>query len=137
MRFQKTTEHAIRVMVFLANHLNERYSVNRLHQVLEIPYKYLGRLMHRLSNAGLVDVTQGKKGGYRILRDLSEIHLHEIVDVVEGLEDYHRCVLGFPECSSENPCPLHHMWMERQESIKDMVYKTTLADLKGNGSTRY
>jgi len=137
MRFQKTTEHAIRVMVFLANHLNERYSVNRLHQVLEIPYKYLGRLMHRLSNAGLVDVTQGKKGGYRITRDLSEIHLHEIVGVVEGLEDYHRCVLGFPECSSENPCPLHHMWMERQESIKDMVYKTTLADLKGNGSTRY
>jgi Rrf2 family protein len=124
-------------MVFLANHLEERYSVNRLHQVLDIPYKYLGRLMQRLSNAGLVDVTQGKKGGYRIIRDLSEIYLHEIVGVVEGLGDYHRCVLGFAECSSENPCPLHHMWVERQESIKDMVYRTTLADLKGNGSNRY
>ncbi len=137
MKFNKTTEYAIRVMVFLADHKDERYSVNQLHQILKIPYKYLGRLMHKLSAAGLAHVTQGKQGGYRIFQDLSRIYLYEIVGVVEGLEDYQRCVLGFPECSSENPCSLHHIWIERQESIKEMIYNTTLADLKGDANTKY
>lgn len=137
MRFQKTTEYAIRVMVFLADHPDQRYSVNQLHRILEIPYKYLGRLMHKLSGAGLVDVAQGKQGGYRILKNLAELYLYEIVGVVEGLDDYEGCVLGFPECSSENPCPLHKLWLERQESIKEMIYNTTLADLHGDVHTRY
>lgn len=137
MKFNKTTEYAIRVMVFLADHKDERYSVNKLHQILKIPYKYLGRLMHKLSAAGLVNVTQGKQGGYRIYQELSRIYLYEIVGVVEGLEDYQRCVLGFPECSSENPCSLHNIWIERQESIKEMIYNTTLADLKGDANTKY
>ncbi|MEJ2054338.1 MAG: Rrf2 family transcriptional regulator [Calditrichaceae bacterium] len=137
MRFQKTTEYAIRVMVFLADHREERYSANQLHRILQIPYKYLGRLMHKLSGAGLVDVTQGKQGGYRIIQELSRIYLSEIVNVVEGLGDYGRCVLGFPECSPENPCSLHNMWQSRQESIKNMVYDTTLADLQSNGETKY
>ena len=137
MRFQKTTEYAIRVMVYLADHREDRYSANQLHQILQIPYKYLGRLMQKLSNAGLVEVAQGKQGGYRIIQDLSNIYLSEIINVVEGLEDYGRCVLGFPECSEENPCSLHKIWLERQESVKKMIYDTTLADLQGNGFKKY
>ena len=137
MRFQKTTEYAIRVMVYLAKNNQERFSVNALHQELQIPYKYLGRLMHTLANAGLVEVTQGKQGGYQVVRDLATIYLYHIVGVVEGLDDYQRCVLGFPECSNDNPCSLHHIWLERQESIKEMIYNTTLADLNGSAHTKY
>jgi DNA-binding IscR family transcriptional regulator len=46
-------------MVILLNHRNEMYSVNHLHKLLSIPYKYLGRLMIKLSVAGLVEATQG------------------------------------------------------------------------------
>jgi len=130
MRFQKTTEYAIRVMVYLAHYQDEWYSVNRLHQILDIPYKYLGRLMHTLSKAGLLEVTQGKQGGYRINRQKSSIYLYEIVGAIEGLDSYQRCVLGFSECSEENPCPLHHFWLAHQEGLKEMVYNLTLDDLK-------
>jgi len=129
MRFSKTTEYAIRVMVFLANHTEQRYSVNELHKVLGVPYKYLGRLMNRLSAANLVEVMQGKQGGYRITQNLASIYLYQIVGVVEGLDDYQRCVLGFDECSDDNPCSLHKFWMEHRERIKNMIYTTTLADL--------
>lgn len=130
MRFQKTTEHAIRVMTYLAVNNDRRFSVNVLHRELDIPYKYLGRLMSKLSQAGLVEVEQGKYGGYRIGRDLNKIYLYEIVGVVEGLEDYDRCILGFPQCSNENPCPMHHLWVEIQSKLKDLMYNTTLADLE-------
>jgi len=137
MRFQKTTEYAIRVMVFLADHDDQRYSVNALSKSLKIPYKYLGRLMNKLSGAGLVDVTQGKHGGYHISQSLQTIYLYNIVGLVEGLDNYDRCVLGFPECSDEHPCSLHQIWLSRQETIKEMLYNTSLADLQKDPPGKY
>ncbi len=134
MRFQKTTEYAIRVMTFLALHKDERYSVARLHQALGIPYKYLGHLMNKLAQAGFVSVEQGKHGGYRIARPLESIYLYQIIGVVEGLDDYDRCVLGFPQCSDENPCPLHGFWKGLQKNIKDVLFDISLEDLRLNAT---
>jgi len=130
MRFQKTTEYAIRVMVYLAKHQEDRLSARSLAETLEIPYKYLARLMSKLADAGLVDSELGKLGGYRIQKPLDSIYLSQIADLVEGLEDYQRCILGFEDCSDENPCSLHDLWLERREDIKAILYSTTLADLE-------
>ncbi|APF18958.1 RrF2 family transcriptional regulator [Caldithrix abyssi] len=130
MRLQKTTEHAIRVMTYLAVNKDQRFSVNVLHKELGIPYKYLGRLMSKLAQAGLVQVLQGKHGGYQLGRELEKIYLYEVVGVVEGLEDYDRCILGFPNCSNDNPCPMHHFWSKIQSELKEFLYNTTLADLE-------
>lgn len=135
MRFQKTTEHAIRVMVFLAKHTEKRFSARAIHETLDIPYKYLGRLMSKLAEAGLVQVEQGSLGGYQITRSLDTIYLYQIADLVEGLEDYKRCILGFQECSDDHPCSLHSQWVPNRESFKSMLYETSLADLE-NGPTR-
>lgn len=130
MRFQTTTEYAIRAMVYLAKHPDQRLSTRALHEALDIPYKYLGRIMSRLAEAGLVSVKHGKYGGYQISSQRDAIFLYQIADVVEGLEDYERCILGFPDCSDEAPCALHERWMARRESIKAMLYDTSLADLE-------
>ena len=137
MRFQKTTEYAIRVMVFLTNNPDAWYSANRLHKILDIPYKYLGRLMHTLTKAGLLEVSMGKQGGYRINTDRATIYLYEIIGAIEGLDSYNRCVLGFAECSEENPCPLHQHWLKQQEGLKEMVYNISLKDLEGGLNIRY
>jgi len=137
MRFSKTTEYAIRVIVFLSDHRSELYSVNKLHQKLNVPYKYLGRLMSKLAASGLVEVAQGKQGGFRINSNREPIYLYQIIDVVEGLADYERCVLGFPTCSDENPCSLHKYWLENLEGIKKMVYEVSLQDLAREKSIKY
>ena len=137
MRFQKTTEYALRVMVYLWNHQGELYSVNRLHKILNIPYKYLGRLMHTLTGAGFLEVQQGKMGGYQINPIKSQIFLYEIIGAIEGLENYERCVLGFPECSTENPCSLHAIWSQHQQNLKDMVYNVCLTDLSSSGDIKF
>ena len=130
MRFQKTTEYAIRVMVHLAENLDQRLSARILSDKLDIPYKYLGRLMSKLAHAGLVDVEKGTTGGYRIVNDLDSIYLYQIADLLEGLEDYERCILGFPECSDENSCSLHDHWVKPRKIVKNMLYQTTLLDLQ-------
>ncbi len=130
MRLSKTTEYAIRVMSYLARRSDEAVSVAQLSKTLVIPYKYLARLMTQLSQAGLLQSTQGKKGGYRIARPPEEIYIYQIVDVVEGLENYNRCVMGYPQCDEQNPCCMHHLWEPQLLGVRKMIYEHTLADLQ-------
>ena len=129
MKFQKSTEYAIRVMVYLANHGNQWYSANRLHKELDIPYKFLGRLLNVLTKGGLLQGKMGNQGGYKVNEHRSDIYLYEVIGVIEGLDNYNRCVLGFPECSEENPCPMHAVWMKQQEGLRELVYNVSLRQL--------
>lgn len=136
MRLFKSSEYAIRCLVYMAVNDLEVCSVKRLSDALDIPYKFLGRLMSRLGAAGIVAAHQGKHGGYSIARPLGEVHLADIIDVVEGLESYDRCILGFDTCDDENPCPLHDQWSGHKEGIRGMIDNVTLADLAKSESKR-
>jgi len=136
MRLSRSSEHAIRCLVFMAQRDGKVCSVKTLSDALGIPYKFLGRLMSRLGSAGVVIARHGKGGGYRIARPLREVTLADVVEVVEGLESYERCILGFATCDDAHPCPLHERWHGPRESIRNMLDGTTLADLAVNGCRR-
>ena len=129
MIFNKTTEYAIRVMFFLTLNKDTRFSVNRLHKQLGIPYKYLGRLMSKLAIAGLVEVSHGKQGGFSLTSSKPTIYLHEIIGLVEDLGNYDRCILGFSECAGENPCHMHQIWAKQKDEIRKIIFQTTLDDI--------
>ena len=129
MRLSKSSEYAIRCLVFMATAEADLCPVKHLSGKLNIPYKYLGRLMGRLREAGFVESVRGKNGGYRIAKPLDEIHLKQIVNVVEGLENFDRCLLGFERCDDENPCPMHEFWSGPKDSINEMLADVSLADM--------
>ncbi len=133
MRFAKTTEYGIRVMIYIGKHRQTWHSVHALHRRLDIPYKYLARLMRDLTRAGLLEVLHGKDGGYRLKGALSEIYLYQVVGVIEGLDNLERCILGFEECNENEPCPLHEAWLPFRKGIKELLYNTTLQELQKDG----
>lgn len=129
MRLYKSSEYAIRCLVSMAQGGGGLHSVKSLSDNLDIPYKFLGRLMSLLGSHGVVESVQGKAGGYRIVRRLEDIRLAEIVDIVEGMENYERCILGFERCDDKNPCPMHEFWSGHKDGILHMLESTTLAQL--------
>ena len=136
MRLYKSSEYAIRCLVAMAQGGEDLYSVKRLSDSLEIPYKFLGRLMSRLGTAGIVAAVQGKGGGYRIARPLETIRLADVVEVVEGLDSYDRCILGFERCDEDNPCPMHEFWSGHKDGILDMMNTVTLAQMAAGESNK-
>jgi len=129
LRFSKSSEYAIRSLVYMATEEADLFPVQHLADKLNLPYKYLGRLMGNLREAGFVQSVRGKNGGYRIAKPLNEIHLEQIVDAVEGLENFNRCLLGFERCDEDNPCPMHEFWSGPKEGIQEMLTDVTLNDM--------
>lgn len=136
MRLYKSSEYAIRCLVAMAHGSVDLHSAKTLATSLGIPYKFLGRLMGRLTAAGMVESVQGKAGGYRIARPLDEIRVADIVDIVEGLESYDRCILGFERCDDQNPCPMHEFWTGPRQGITDMMNDVTLAQMAAGAGRR-
>jgi Rrf2 family transcriptional regulator, iron-sulfur cluster assembly transcription factor len=129
MHFSKTTEYAIRVLTYLHLHSSEPHSVSFLHKELELPYKYLTKLMTELVKKGLVTALKGRNGGFTLAVDAQSIYLCDILESIgESLEE-DRCILGFETCDAANPCALHNKWLKPKMEIESMLKTTSLASL--------
>jgi Rrf2 family protein len=78
----------------------------------------------------LICSVKGKSGGFCLGKDPSDIKLIDIVEAIDGLEMFNSCVLGFPDCSPEAPCPVHHKWGILRDQAYQMLKAETLDQLK-------
>ncbi len=136
MRFSSTTEYALRVLALMARTPAERFSVRRLHEALDLPEKYLGRLMRQLAEAGLLTATRGKNGGYELATPADEVSLLKIVEICEGLDSFHRCMLGLDWCDPKHPCALHAQVAEPRADFCRLLERTTVAHVAHSSAQR-
>jgi len=137
MKLSNTSEYALRILSFMAKEPEHKYSAKYLVETLNISDKYLRRLMTDLSKAGFIKSTQGRDGGYSFAKKLNEIVLADIIDSVEGMEKYMGCVLGFHQCSDENPCVMHSTWTNVRKEFINTFQNKTLADFNYHDINRY
>jgi Rrf2 family protein len=129
VKFSRTTEYALRVMVALARTPGEPHSSFALHRELRIPQKYLQRLLTTLSKKKLISSVRGRTGGFVLARPAPRIALVDIIDAVEGFERQPQCLFGFAECKLERPCAMHERWARHQRAVVRTLSKATLAEV--------
>ena len=97
---------------------------------LGVPAQYLAKVLQDLARTGLLQSTRGRGGGFRLARPSDEIHLLEVVEAIDGPRFAEEgCLLDLPECSEEDPCPLHSQWKEIKASLLKTLGETTLDDV--------
>jgi Rrf2 family protein len=130
MILNKTTEYALTILGFMATRNENMYSAEYLHKQLNIPRRYLRRILTDLSKHGFLKSTSGRNGGFVFARDLNEISLATIINTIEGSDAIFTCILGFSCCIVDKPCIMHDSWMEARSKMVDILSNTSLADLK-------
>ena len=133
MVLSRTTSYALRILITMASMEGVAVKAKLLQEKLEIPNRYLRRLLTDLTNQGLIQSIQGRNGGYLIARGLDEIFLTEIIDAVEGIESLDFCILGVQECNLTEKCAMHDLWEEVKTKMLTTFSTTSLNDLKTQG----
>ncbi len=78
-------KYGIKAILALGEHHGRGLmQIKDIAQSRQIPRQYLEQIFNRLVNAGIVASVRGKKGGYRLAREPSQITLLELIDVLEG-----------------------------------------------------
>ena len=125
--FSKKCEYALQAILLMAvsEHITV-YSAEEISKKLSIPKEFISKILQSLTESGLIESKKGKSGGFKLAKQPSEIKLIDIVKAIDGLESFNNCVLGFPNCSDINPCPLHDKWGELRLKTYNMLSEENL-----------
>ncbi len=121
MIFSKSTEYAIRVLVYLVINSSEKHKigVQRLSSELGFPEHYLRKILQTLTKKKFIASVKGPHGGFYATGKTFKISLLSIINLFDGLSFFDTCGLGLHECNDEKPCPIHNQY----QIIKGNLYK--------------
>ncbi len=125
--YGKTAAKAIAVMSYLAEHPRELVGSAEIAENRGISHALTAKLLTQLSAAGLIQGQPGPRGGYRLVRDASEINLMSIVTLFEQTKSPSLCPFGANWCGQGEPCPLHDELISLQQHCSDFLQTTRLS----------
>jgi Rrf2 family transcriptional regulator, iron-sulfur cluster assembly transcription factor len=130
MIYSRSAEYAIRAFVFLAQVPPGKYAmVKQIAQESDIPSHFLAKILQQLARQGFLRSSKGPTGGFVLRYPAAEINLLQIVEAIDGLADYQRCIGGMTECNDLMRCGMHDSWKALRSRIIEYLEGTTVEDL--------
>src|SRR5512135_410514 len=127
--FSKGCEYGMQATLYIATQDGRRVGIKEIAQELQIPVHFLAKILQSLSEKSILLSFKGTNGGFTLNGPASDIRLIDIVEAIDGKELLNNCVLGFPNCSNEHPCPVHDTWGKLRETFYRMLSRDSLADI--------
>jgi Rrf2 family protein len=85
MKISQKGLYALQAMMMLARHYNQgAIRIRDIAYEEALPEKFLELILLELKNARMVESVRGAKGGYRLRREPADIHLSEIIRLIDG-----------------------------------------------------
>lgn len=129
MLFTTATGYALRALAALPE--DGSYCLAKdLASSLELPGPYLAKILQGLVQADILASVRGPKGGFRLTRPAHRITVGEVVVALEGPNSMDGCVMGFPTCGGDHPCPLHDAWSAVKAQVVSSMTEATIRDLQ-------
>ena len=120
--FSRQCEYALQAVLYLAKiKSGKMISIKEMAGQLDIPYHYLAKILQNLSNKGILKSVKGRTGGFALRVPVDQITLLDVIDAVDGPAVKYTCVMGFGDCSEENPCALHNEWVRLRTGLFDVL----------------
>lgn len=136
MKLSKRGEYALRSLINLgiaAKVGRPLLRVTELAKAEDLPIKFLEQVMQQLREAGIVESERGKHGGYRLAKPSDQIHIGEIVRLIDGPLAPIGCVSQTAyepcNCPDEAHCGLRMLMLDVRNAIAAILDRYTLADV--------
>ncbi|HZH73545.1 MAG TPA: Rrf2 family transcriptional regulator [Mariniphaga sp.] len=130
MKFSTKTRYGVRAVLEIAMNDDKNGIFQKaISENQDISYKYLDQIMNGLKVAGLVTKAAGRKSGYVLTREPSEITVFDIHNAFEPGICVIDCVSPDYKCERKNICSLRGFWGKLNHQIVQYLKATTIADL--------
>lgn len=133
MKISAQEEYGLRCLLQLARLApGESLTLGQIAEREGISQANAGKLMWLLNKAGLVTSTRGTKGGYTLARAATDIHLNEIIKVLDGdmLVGHCKSYTGLHDaCVHTDDCGIRPVIVSLHEIVQAAMQKITLAQL--------
>jgi Rrf2 family protein len=130
MQLTRAADYAARVMIELAGMPADTLTSRAtLACRVEVPEQFLSKILQVLVRSGLVRSQRGASGGFKLGRPASELTLLDVIEAIEGRLFLNRCLDLSEGCDRHTWCAAHHLWVEAQSAMVNVLRKRSLLEL--------
>ena len=136
MKISAQEEYGLRCLLQLAraDAAGESLTLSQISRREGISVANAGKLMWILTKAGLVQSQRGTKGGYHLARPAGDIHLNEVIRVLDGerVDSHCKSYSGVLDaCVHTGDCGIRPVIVELHQIVADALSEITLSQLLG------
>lgn len=137
-----SVEYGIHCLLLLAGREGRPASGRDLAQFQGVSPSFVAKIFSRLEKAGIVEASEGIRGGYRLAKAPEQITVLAIVDAIEGRKPLFECQDIRVRCALFNGCPpnwatsgvcsIHAVMLQAEKAMRDVLADRSLADLNAS-----
>jgi len=127
-----TSKYALRAVIYLAVNTRNggKIGIKKISSDLDVPTPFLGKILQTLAKHKLLSSTKGPSGGFGLGKPADKIFLMDVVEIVDGIDNFHKCAIGVKYCSEqEYPCALHSRYARLRDEMKDLFKSETIEEV--------
>ncbi|HRH11675.1 MAG TPA: Rrf2 family transcriptional regulator [Bacteroidia bacterium] len=127
----KSCEYGLRALLHVSLNSSEekKIGIKEVAENLELPSAYLSKILQNLVRHNILQSTKGPNGGFYLNEKSMNTPVIRVVEVIDGLDFFHKCGMGLKKCSGNKPCPIHHQFMPYRTKLKQLLEEKTIGDL--------
>ena len=130
MRLTKAGEYAIRCALYLSYQgMGIVTPKKEIARAMDIPGQFLSKIAQQLAKAGIIEILQGPKGGYRLLIPSKELTMLDVVEAVIGEIYLNDCVVRPESCHRISSCYVHRVWGRARDQLRQTLREATFNDI--------
>lgn len=131
MKLTRAGEYAVRCVLCLARNGGTEKVVSRqdIAECGDIPPHFLAKIAQQLSRAGIISITQGARGGYRLIVPPAELSLLTVIEAIIGEIFLNECVVRPESCHASASCAVNNVWLQARDQLRQTLAQVTFAKL--------
>lgn len=138
MRLTRAGEYAVRCILYMSQKGKEKLvSRKEIAESCEIPHHFLAKIAQELAKVGIIEIRQGAKGGFILIKDPSELTMLEVVESIIGEIYLNDCIARPESCKASPVCSVHKVWEEARQQLRDKLNSMTFKKLIENQACEF
>lgn len=132
MKISQKGLYALQAMMMLARRYNQgAIKIRDIAYEENLPEKFLELILLEMKNARMVESVRGAKGGYALRRSPDEIHLSEIIRLIDGPLAPFADAEQLRALIDKDPAhrALYKVFLDVRDAAAKILENTTLADI--------
>lgn len=134
MKINTKTRYGLRTLLELALNSNNTGGIyqKEIAERQNISNRYLDHIIASLKTAGLVTNVSGKKSGYKLSKQPSEISMYDVYKAFDNRMQIIDCLADDASCPGILSCSAREFWQNLNNSIIKHMESVKLTDIAEN-----
>jgi FeS assembly SUF system regulator len=132
IKVNRLTDYATLIICEMATNKNDIISAKSLSEKTKISEATVIKLLKMLCKKGLLASHRGTSGGYKLIKELDEISILDVVEAIEGEIALTLCGKGNASnqnnCEYTNGCKVKHGWNKINSLFMLALQRFTIKD---------